>query len=72
MDLQTMSVKLQNGMYKSRQDFEADFRLMIRNGKTYNSVGTYAHGEAIGLEAFFEKGRSRITVRPIIWLTLSL
>lgn len=51
-----MTVKLQNGMYKSRQDLEADFHLMIRNCKTYNSEGTFAHGEAVGLEAYFEKG----------------
>lgn len=51
-----MSVKLQNGSYRNRQDFEADFRLMIKNCKTYNSEGTFAHGEAVGLGAYFEKG----------------
>ena len=53
-----MSVKLQNGSYGNRQNFEADFRLMIRNCKTYNAEGTFAHGEAVGLEAYFEKGMS--------------
>ena len=62
MDLQTMSVKIENGMYTSRQEFEADFRLMIRNCKTYNSEGTYAYGEAVGLEAYFEKGSPRFHI----------
>ncbi|KAF9642563.1 hypothetical protein BDM02DRAFT_2050228 [Thelephora ganbajun] len=28
---------------------------MVNNSKTYNSPGTYVHGEAIGLEQFFNK-----------------
>lgn len=28
---------------------------MINNAKRYNSPGTFAHGEAIALEMFFEK-----------------
>ena len=55
MDLSTMSVKLNNGLYKDRAGFEADFRLMINNSKTYNPQGTYVHGEAVGLEQFFDK-----------------
>jgi transcription initiation factor TFIID subunit 2 len=55
MDLSTMSAKLNNGLYKDRAGFEADFRLMIHNSKTYNSPGTYVHGEAVTLEQFFDK-----------------
>ena len=55
MDLSTMSAKLSNGLYKDRTGFEADFRLMINNSKAYNSPGTFVHGEAIGLEQFFDK-----------------
>jgi transcription initiation factor TFIID subunit 2 len=35
-----MNAKLA-GTYKER--FEADFRLMIRNAKTYNMPGTFAY-----------------------------
>jgi hypothetical protein len=55
MDLSTMGAKLEAGMYKDRFSFEADFRLMVNNAKTYNLVGSYPHNEAIALETFFEK-----------------
>jgi transcription initiation factor TFIID subunit 2 len=55
MDLSTMSAKLSGGHYKDRFAFQADFRLMITNSKTYNPPGTFVHDEAIALETFFEK-----------------
>ncbi|KAI5120798.1 hypothetical protein M0805_002425 [Coniferiporia weirii] len=55
MDLQTMGAKLQNGLYKNRQEFEADFRLLIQNCRTYNSPNTYAHNESVALENHFDK-----------------
>lgn len=55
IDLSTMNVKLEQGLYKDRGAFEADFRLMLKNCQLYNPVGTYAHNEAIHLDAFFEK-----------------
>lgn len=55
-----MSAKLNNGVYKDRVVFEADFRLMINNSKTYNPPGTYVHGEAVGLEQFFDKRQLRV------------
>ncbi|KAF9486524.1 TATA-binding protein associated factor Taf2 [Pholiota conissans] len=55
MDLSTMGAKLEEGMYKDRFAFQADFRLMINNAKTYNLVGSFVHNEAIALETFFEK-----------------
>lgn len=59
MDLQTMGHKLQNGMYKDRQEFEADFRLMIQNCRTYNPPGSYPYTESVALEVFFDKGMLR-------------
>ncbi|KAF8665397.1 hypothetical protein AX16_000416 [Volvariella volvacea WC 439] len=55
MDLSTMGAKLEEGMYKDRFAFQADFRLMIENAKRYNQHGSYVHNEAITLEVFFEK-----------------
>lgn len=55
MDLSTMGAKLEEGMYKDRFAFQADFRLMINNAKTYNLVGSFVHNEATALESFFEK-----------------
>ncbi|KAF8640825.1 hypothetical protein AX17_000474 [Amanita inopinata Kibby_2008] len=55
MDLGTMGAKLEEGMYKDRFTFQADFRLVITNAKLYNAAGTYVHNEAIMLETFFEK-----------------
>jgi len=54
-----MSAKLNSGLYKDRAGFEADFRLMVNNSKTYNPPGTYVHGEAVGLEQFFDKRQPR-------------
>ena len=58
MDLSTMNAKLESGQYKDRFAFEGDFRLMIANAKQYNMPGSYVHGEALALEAFFDKRRS--------------
>ena len=55
MDLGTMSAKLEQGMYRDRFAFESDFRLIIRNAKTYNSPDTYVFNEAVAIESFFEK-----------------
>ncbi len=55
MDLSTMGAKLEEGMYKDRFAFQADFRLMINNAKVYNLVGSFVHNEAIALESFFDK-----------------
>lgn len=50
-----MSAKLEEGMYKDRFAFAADFSLMINNAKQYNVAGSYAHNEATIVENFFEK-----------------
>lgn len=55
MDLSSMHAKLENGLYSDRFTFEADFRLMINNAKTYNAPGSWAHNEAVALESFFDK-----------------
>ncbi|KIJ22155.1 hypothetical protein PAXINDRAFT_6271 [Paxillus involutus ATCC 200175] len=60
MDLSTIGAKLEEGHYKDRFAFEADFRLMISNAKQYSAAGSYAHTEAIFLETFFEKLWNRI------------
>ena len=54
MDLSTMGAKLEQGQYKDRFEFEADFRLMINNAKTYNMAGSFVHAEAVALESFFD------------------
>ena len=56
MDLSTMSAKLEQGKYPDRFAFEADFKLMINNAKTYNMAGSFVHNEATALESFFNKG----------------
>lgn len=50
-----MGAKLEEGQYKDRFAFQADFKTMINNAKTYNMVGSYVHNEAISFETFFEK-----------------
>lgn len=57
MDLYTMGSKLEQGMYKNRFEFQADFRLIVANAKQYNMPGSFVHNEAISLEIFFEKRR---------------
>ncbi|KAJ4485637.1 hypothetical protein J3R30DRAFT_3440949 [Lentinula aciculospora] len=61
MDLYTMGSKLEQGMYKDRFEFQADFRLMVANAKQYNTPGSFVHNEAISLELFFEKQWSIIS-----------
>jgi transcription initiation factor TFIID subunit 2 len=55
MDLSTMRAKLENGGYEDRFAFEADFRLMIRNAKTYNGADSFVYKETVTLETFFEQ-----------------
>lgn len=69
MDLSTMGAKLEEGMYKDRFAFQADFRLMVNNSKTYNTVGSFVHNEAIALETTFEKRECRpSTMGTIIFI----
>jgi len=55
MDLSTMAAKLEEGMYKDRFAFQADFQLMIANAKTYNMPESFVHSESVALETAFEK-----------------
>ncbi len=57
MDMSTMNAKLESGQYKDRFAFEADFRLMTNNAKTYNMPGSFAHNETLELESFFDKSK---------------
>jgi len=66
MDLSTMGAKLEEGMYKDRFAFQADFRLMISNAKRYNTTGSFVHNEAIALEIFFEKRTTLLLIRLIV------
>ena len=58
MDISAMNAKLEAGMYKERFALEADFRLMIRNAKTYNMPGTFAYNKTLALESVFDKSMS--------------
>ena len=72
MDLSTMSAKLEEGMYKDRNAFEADFRLMIRNAKTYNMPNTYAYNESLTIESFFDRREDfRLTVTRTVNTVMS-
>ena len=55
MDLKTMGAKLEQGQYKDRFAFEADFKLIISNAKTYNMPGSIVHNDAITLDVHFDK-----------------
>jgi hypothetical protein len=55
MDLSTMRAKLETGSYPDRFVFEADFRLMIRNAKSYNPVDSFVYKETLKLETYFEQ-----------------
>ncbi|KAI0028582.1 hypothetical protein K488DRAFT_80600 [Vararia minispora EC-137] len=59
MDLGTMRGKLETGGYPNRFAFEADFRLMTRNAKTYNPPDTYVFKETTRLETYFEQQWAR-------------
>ena len=61
MDLSNMRAKLEAGLYADRFAFEADFRLMIRNAKTYNGAETFVFKEAGKLEVYFEAQWSRMS-----------
>lgn len=58
-----MGAKLEQGKYKDRFEFEADFRLIISNAKQYNLPGSYVHSEALALESFFDKRESLFAPR---------
>ncbi|KEP50373.1 transcription initiation factor TFIID subunit 2 [Rhizoctonia solani 123E] len=60
MDLSTMKAKLDNKIYKDRAEFEADFKLMIKNAKTYNAPMTYVFNEAVALDKAFNDRWTKI------------
>ena len=68
MDISAMSAKLEAGMYKERFGFEADFRLMIRNAKTYNMPGTFAYSETLALESVFDRSMSPLCFGDFLFL----
>lgn len=55
MDLSTMKAKLDIKQYQSPVEFEADFRLMLRNCYSFNPQGSQPYTDAQELEVLFEK-----------------
>lgn len=55
MDLEKMTKKLNNFEYKSREQFENDAKIMIKNCQTYNSPETTYYRCAVNLEQQLEK-----------------
>ena len=55
-DLGAMDAKLKQGMCKDWFAFEEDFRLIMRDAKTYNAPKSRAFDEAMKLEKLFDKG----------------
>ncbi len=47
MDMSTMNAKLESGQYKNHLAFEADFRLMTDNAKTYEMQRSFADNKAL-------------------------
>ncbi len=65
MDLKSMTYKLDNRHYPSREAFCNHFELMITNAKTYNAPGSLVYQESEKLKAFFEKGARCLEIRRI-------
>lgn len=59
MDLGTISAKFNSGMYKSRDDYAADVRLIVANACTYNAPGSPMNQAAKAFEETFERSKSR-------------
>ncbi|KAJ3166806.1 hypothetical protein HK101_011867 [Irineochytrium annulatum] len=55
MDLGTIMKKCENGEYDDPEEVERDFRLMIRNCKTFNPPGSAVHVAGKELESVFDK-----------------
>ncbi|TRM66795.1 hypothetical protein BD626DRAFT_426383 [Schizophyllum amplum] len=52
MDLGTMSTKVDRGRYRSLEEFENDFKLVVGNAKRFNPPNTIYHTEAERIEAY--------------------
>lgn len=59
MDISTMNAKLQAGQYTTRDDFRADFELIVSNARLYNGQGPVVE-QAVKLSALFVKQWDRV------------
>lgn len=55
MDLQTLGENVNLGVYKSKESFDADLKLIFKNAKTYNQQTTIYFKSAVMLENFAEQ-----------------
>ncbi|KAK3031780.1 hypothetical protein RJ639_037077 [Escallonia herrerae] len=55
MDFGTIKTKLEDGIYMSREEFEADVRLTLSNAMTYNPESNAVHLMARKLSEFFDQ-----------------
>jgi transcription initiation factor TFIID subunit 2 len=62
MDLGTIQAKFSSGMYKSRDDYAADVRLIVTNACTYNTAGSPMFQAAKAFEETFERSELLLSV----------
>lgn len=67
MDFSTLSTKLNEGAYKTMEDFAQDVDLIFRNCRTFNPPTTYPVNCADALERVFKKEWAKITEKKLAW-----
>jgi transcription initiation factor TFIID subunit 2 len=65
IDMQTMETKLDDGSYKSMEQFKADFELMFRNCRQFNPPGTDPYVVADLVEKAFKKEWAKIAQKKM-------
>jgi transcription initiation factor TFIID subunit 2 len=67
MDLYTVGTKLDSGIYRSRQEFVADVRLIIANCLLYNRSDSPIHAAAIAFESYFNECKFGSGWLIVVW-----
>ena len=60
IDLKTIACKIQDGEYRSLDELEEDFGLMVKNAQTFNEPGSQIYKDARAIQKIIKAKKSEL------------
>ena len=65
IDLKTIACKIQDGEYRSLDELEEDFALMVRNAQNFNEPGSQIYKDARAIQKIIKAKKSELEAMKV-------